>query len=102
MVSYAASLDLSRPADVVGDFKATFVERTFSSPVPFACEWVQVRAKEAVGAIFGFEVGLAPVISAEEKDGVVVDFEFLEQLDDFSDLPVHYVHEGCINFAVFF
>ena len=54
-------------------------------------------AQRSGGVQFALEAVGGTIVGHEENRRLFTDLEFLEQLNEFSDLPVHHAHERCVN-----
>ena len=86
-----------RPTSEEGDFEASFIKGSLTGAKAFASFTIEVGAEESMRPIWGFKVGLSSIVSAEENESVVINFEFFKEGDDLSQLSVDHVHEGCID-----
>ena len=102
MVGNRTRFDFSRPVNEEGNPQSSFIKVPFATTEAFACVRIQVRGKNSMRMLLVFEIRLAAVVTADNHDGIVVDFQLLQQGHDLANLAIHHFHHGSIHLRVLF
>ena len=97
MITDLPRCDLAGP---VGDHRypqTALVEGALLAAKLDRCTRVHVGSVEATGCFFAAEVILAAVVATEDDEGLLIEFEFLQQFDDLSDLTIDHADHGGVT-----
>lgn len=95
-----AGFDFTGPADDEGDTESAFVEIAFAASEFDTGFGVDVGAEETAGVLFAAEAVLPTVVAGEEDDGVFVEVEFFEKVENHADVAVDHGDHGGVVFNV--